>query len=72
MVKTPGEIWTLLRKVNDPEIPVLNVVEMGVVHDARPLNEGWEVEITPTYSGCPAGYHRGRHQTGLPHGQDSR
>ena len=54
MVNTPDEIWTLLRKVNDPEIPVLNVVEMGVVRNVRPLNEGWEVDITPTYSGCPA------------------
>ena len=47
-------IWTLLETVTDPEIPVLTVVDMGVVREVRAEGEGVEVVITPTYSGCPA------------------
>jgi ring-1,2-phenylacetyl-CoA epoxidase subunit PaaD len=48
-------IWKLLEQVNDPEIPVLTVVDMGVVREIKPLGgNGIEVVITPTYSGCPA------------------
>ncbi len=48
------EIWSYLEEVTDPEIPVLNIVEMGIVRDVG--FEGGEVvvRITPTYSGCPA------------------
>ena len=50
-----GQIWSYLDEVTDPEIPVLNVVEMGIVRgvtidDAQKVT----VRITPTYSGCPA------------------
>lgn len=49
------EIWTFLTEVEDPEIPVLNVVDMGIVREVRKdENGGWQVVITPTYSGCPA------------------
>lgn len=48
-------IWKLLEAVTDPEIPVLMVLDMGIVRAIKPLeNEGVEVFITPTYSGCPA------------------
>jgi ring-1,2-phenylacetyl-CoA epoxidase subunit PaaD len=47
-------IMKLLREVKDPEIPVLDVVEMGSVRDARVEDDGVHVVITPTYSGCPA------------------
>jgi len=48
-------IWKLLEQVNDPEIPVLTVIDMGIVRDIKPLGaNGIEVLITPTYSGCPA------------------
>ena len=49
------QVWKYLDEVEDPEIPVLNVVEMGIVRDVR-YNEAGELEIviTPTYSGCPA------------------
>ena len=43
-------IWTVLRSVMDPEIPVVSVVDLGIVRDVTPN----EVTITPTYSGCPA------------------
>lgn len=41
--------------VADPEIPVLSISDLGVLRDARVLPDGGvEVDITPTYSGCPA------------------
>lgn len=48
------DIWRLLEEVSDPEIPVLNVVEMGIVRDVEFLDDEVQVTITPTYSGCPA------------------
>ena len=53
-MQTEKEIWSLLESVTDPEIPVLTVVDMGVVREVRTEGEGVEVVITPTYSGCPA------------------
>ena len=49
-----AEIFELLSGVHDPEIPVLNVVEMGIVRRAFFEGDRLTVEITPTYSGCPA------------------
>lgn len=40
--------------MTDPEIPVLNVVEMGIVRSVEIIDEQVVVKITPTYSGCPA------------------
>jgi len=51
---TAESIWALLQQVEDPEIPVLNVVEMGIVRDVSMEADGITVAITPTYSGCPA------------------
>jgi ring-1,2-phenylacetyl-CoA epoxidase subunit PaaD len=50
----PTEIWEILKEVVDPEIPVLSVIDMGVVRDVVKTANGIEVSITPTYSGCPA------------------
>ena len=49
-------IYKYLEEVYDPEVPVLNVIDLGIVRDVVLHNEGNEVEviITPTYSGCPA------------------
>ncbi len=47
-------IWEVLTTVHDPEIPALNVVEMGIVRQVKKQGETIEVTITPTYSGCPA------------------
>ena len=44
----------ILETVSDPEIPVLSIMEMGVVRSARFNKDIVEVDITPTYSGCPA------------------
>jgi ring-1,2-phenylacetyl-CoA epoxidase subunit PaaD len=51
---TKDEIFNILSEVADPEIPALNVVEMGIVRDVIPNADFVEVVITPTYSGCPA------------------
>lgn len=48
------EIWNVLREVTDPEIPVLTVLDMGIVRDVQQTPDSIEVSITPTYSGCPA------------------
>lgn len=47
-------LWKRLETVVDPELPFLNVVEMGMVRDVAQTPTGWVVRITPTYSGCPA------------------
>lgn len=44
----------ILGQVSDPEIPVLSILEMGVVRSAEIKDEEVVVKITPTYSGCPA------------------
>jgi len=44
----------ILEAVSDPEIPVLSIMDMGVVRSAVIINDIVMVEITPTYSGCPA------------------
>jgi ring-1,2-phenylacetyl-CoA epoxidase subunit PaaD len=48
------QVWRVLRSVMDPEIPVLSVVDLGVVRYVRSDGAGLHVGITPTYSGCPA------------------
>lgn len=47
-------IWAALEAVVDPEIPVVNLREMGVLRAVRQGADGLEVCLTPTYSGCPA------------------
>jgi ring-1,2-phenylacetyl-CoA epoxidase subunit PaaD len=46
--------WQCLAGVLDPEVPVLSIVELGIVRAVAPTPGGFEVTITPTYSGCPA------------------
>jgi ring-1,2-phenylacetyl-CoA epoxidase subunit PaaD len=46
--------WNAAATVCDPEIPVLSIVDLGVLRDVRLAGDGVEVEITPTYTGCPA------------------
>ena len=49
-----GRVWDVLARVMDPEIPVISVVDLGIVREVRETRVGLEVVITPTYSGCPA------------------
>lgn len=51
---TRDEIFEILDAVKDPEVPVLSVVELGIVRDVRVDGEAVTVTLTPTYSGCPA------------------
>ena len=48
------KIYQLLEQVSDPEVPVLSVLDLGVVRNVRVENEVAFITITPTYSGCPA------------------
>lgn len=47
-------IYQLLAQVPDPEIPVVNIIEMGMIRDVIVTPEKVEVFLCPTYSGCPA------------------
>lgn len=47
-------IFKLLESIPDPEIPAINIVELGIVRQAQTIGDVLEVQITPTYSGCPA------------------
>lgn len=47
-------IWSYLSEVSDPEIPVLSILDLGIVRKVSIEGEHVQVTITPTYSGCPA------------------
>jgi ring-1,2-phenylacetyl-CoA epoxidase subunit PaaD len=51
---TVTDIWHWLEEVSDPEVPVLSVVDLGVVRSIKLTGNAAEIVITPTYSGCPA------------------
>ena len=51
---TEAEVWKALAEIPDPEIPVISVVDLGVVRDVRVESERVHVEFTPTFLGCPA------------------
>ena len=48
------KIWSILKEIPDPEIPVISIVDLGIARDVRIENDKVTVDITPTYSGCPA------------------
>lgn len=48
------KIWNLLSEVKDPEVPVLSVIDLGILRSVKINGDAIEVIITPTYSGCPA------------------
>lgn len=51
---TDDSIWTALSEVMDPEIPVLSLVDLGVIRAVLVTGDGVAVTMTPTFSGCPA------------------
>ena len=51
---TEKDIWEQLEQISDPEIPVLSIVDLGVVRNVTLLEGNCVITITPTYSGCPA------------------
>jgi ring-1,2-phenylacetyl-CoA epoxidase subunit PaaD len=52
--KGEREVWRILTEVPDPEIPVLNVVELGIIRHVRVEDGQVTVGVSPTYTGCPA------------------
>ena len=48
------DVWDIAATVVDPEVPVLTIEDLGVLRAVRVTDEGVVVQITPTYSGCPA------------------
>ncbi|MFO6464957.1 1,2-phenylacetyl-CoA epoxidase subunit PaaD [Jannaschia sp. KMU-145] len=52
--RSDAELWALLTGIPDPEIPVLSITDLGIVRGAALDGDHARVEITPTYSGCPA------------------
>jgi ring-1,2-phenylacetyl-CoA epoxidase subunit PaaD len=53
-IPSRDELFAILETVMDPEVPVLSVVELGIVRDAVATDKGTVITVTPTYSGCPA------------------
>ena len=53
-ITTHPEIWDILKEVPDPEIPAINLVELGVIRSVKKLDDTIHIIITPTYTGCPA------------------
>ena len=51
---TAEQVWDALGNVSDPEIPVVSLVELGVVRDVRVEDDRVHVDFTPTFLGCPA------------------
>jgi ring-1,2-phenylacetyl-CoA epoxidase subunit PaaD len=49
-----SRVWDIAATVVDPEVPVLTIEDLGVLRSVRLTGDGVVVQITPTYSGCPA------------------
>ncbi|MFN8476145.1 MAG: 1,2-phenylacetyl-CoA epoxidase subunit PaaD [Anaerolineae bacterium] len=54
MAITEEQVWSALEDVKDPEIPMVSVVELGIIQAVEVDAERVHVTITPTFSGCPA------------------
>lgn len=51
---TSQQVWQILEEVKDPEIPVVSVVEMGLIRQVAFAKNQVFVRMTPTFAGCPA------------------
>ena len=52
--KTQETIWSALEAVKDPEIPVISVVDLGIICEVKIENDTAYITMTPTFVGCPA------------------
>jgi ring-1,2-phenylacetyl-CoA epoxidase subunit PaaD len=53
-VVTADQVWEALADIPDPEIPVISLVDLGVIRDVGVENDTVRVDFTPTFLGCPA------------------
>jgi ring-1,2-phenylacetyl-CoA epoxidase subunit PaaD len=53
-VVTADAVWSALAEIPDPEIPVISLVELGVIREVKVEGSRVRVEFTPTFLGCPA------------------
>ena len=51
---TAAAVWAALEEIPDPEIPVISLVDLGVIRDVQIDGDRVRVELTPTFLGCPA------------------
>ena len=51
---TAEQVWAALDEIPDPEIPVISLVDLGVVRDVAVDGDHVRIEFTPTFLGCPA------------------
>ena len=64
---TAEKVWAALAELPDPEIPVISLVDLGVVREVEVEGERVRVEFTPTFLGCPAQeVMRGRQSEAVP------
>jgi ring-1,2-phenylacetyl-CoA epoxidase subunit PaaD len=55
MTSTHGPAWKIAADLPDPELPVVTIADLGILRDVTEDDQGRvHVQITPTYSGCPA------------------
>jgi ring-1,2-phenylacetyl-CoA epoxidase subunit PaaD len=59
-VVTADDVWSALAEISDPEIPVISLVDLGVVKSVSVDGQRVRVEFTPTFMGCPALEHMQR------------
>jgi ring-1,2-phenylacetyl-CoA epoxidase subunit PaaD len=53
-VVTTSDVWDVLAEIPDPEIPVVSLVDLGVIRDVEVEDGHVRIEFTPTFLGCPA------------------
>jgi len=51
---TAGQVWAAIDEIPDPEIPVISLVDLGVIRDVAVDGNVVRIELTPTFLGCPA------------------
>ena len=54
MVTTEADVRAALSAVKDPEIPTCSITDLGIVHDVRVSATAIEIDLLPTFAGCPA------------------
>jgi ring-1,2-phenylacetyl-CoA epoxidase subunit PaaD len=54
MTTEEAQLWHILEEVKDPEVPVLSILDLGIVRNLSYNDGNINIIITPTYSGCPA------------------